>query len=57
MCAAPGGCLQYHRGVRGRITSFNYGEDGELPNINRLNYGVCVRREKGFCAIQVSFLG
>ena len=51
--AAPGGCLQHLRGISGRITSFNYVE-GEDSNINKLNYGVCVRKEKGFCAIQVN---
>lgn len=50
---APGGCVQYHHGIAGRITSFNY-VDGAESNMNKLNYGVCVRKEKGFCAIQVT---
>jgi len=50
--AAPGGCLQYYTGTVGRMISLNYWENAP-SNINNLNYGICVRREKGFCAIQV----
>lgn len=55
---APGGCLQFHQSPHGRVTSFNSGaNDGHLSaNIIGLNYGVCVRRERGFCAIRVHTL-
>jgi hypothetical protein len=47
----PEGCLQYHTGVEGRLTTFNFGEDGHLPN---QNYKICVRQEMGFCCNKYS---
>ncbi|XP_014369924.2 uncharacterized protein LOC106719946 [Papilio machaon] len=61
---APNGCLQYYTGLTGTINSFNY---GTTPNtalsaslvtgtrqIANLNYGICIRMEAGYCAIQYS---
>ena len=47
----PEGCLQYHTGVEGRLTTFNFGEDGHLPN---QNYKICMRQEMGFCCNKYS---
>ena len=49
---APDGCLQYHTKVSGKVTSFNFkmednSEDKKFPNqISKLNYNVCLRRER-----------
>ena len=40
----PNGCLQYHTGIDGRITTFNWGGTQHLRN---QNYRVCVRQEEG----------
>ena len=43
----PEGCLQYHTGVEGRLTTFNWeGADGHLAS---QNYKICIRQEMGFC--------
>lgn len=43
----PEGCLQYHTGTDGRITSFNWaGANGHLQN---QKYTICLRQELGFC--------
>ena len=48
----PEGCLQYHTGVEGRFTTFNWeGQDGHLQN---QFYKICVRQEMGFCCTQYS---
>ncbi|XP_076359106.1 uncharacterized protein LOC143251747 [Tachypleus tridentatus] len=51
---APNGCLQYHTGVTGRSSSFNF--DGPASDISRhlanQNYAVCVRQETGYCSIR-----
>jgi hypothetical protein len=60
--SAPNGCLQYFRGESGTITSFNYGEGPNTAlsaslvtgtrQLANTNYGICIRMEAGFCAIQ-----
>jgi len=49
--APDSGCLQYHTGLTGRLTSFNFipTTDNHLKN---QNYNVCIRPEAGFCCIQ-----
>ncbi|CAG9781866.1 unnamed protein product [Diatraea saccharalis] len=59
---APNGCLQYYRGATGTINSFNYGGTANTGlsaslvtgtrQLANLNYGICIRMEAGFCAIQ-----
>ncbi|GIY44890.1 CUB domain-containing protein [Caerostris darwini] len=51
--AAPPHCLQYHRGTRGAIKSFNYDEPGllGLGYPNNMDYVICIRKEPGFCSI------
>ncbi|CAK1588200.1 unnamed protein product [Parnassius mnemosyne] len=59
---APNGCLQYYTGTTGIINSFNYGTTSNTGlsaslvtgtrQIANLNYGICIRMEAGFCAIQ-----
>ncbi|XP_072931070.1 uncharacterized protein [Epargyreus clarus] len=61
---APNGCLQYYTGITGTITSFNYGTAANAAlsaslvtgtrQIANLNYGICIRMEAGYCAIQYS---
>ncbi|XP_059046247.1 uncharacterized protein LOC131841893 [Achroia grisella] len=64
---APNGCLQYYTGTSGTINSFNYGTGantalsaslvtGTRQMVN-LNYGICIRMEAGYCAIQYSQSG
>ncbi|XP_059097778.1 uncharacterized protein LOC131892061 [Tigriopus californicus] len=47
------GCLQYHTGLTGRLTSFNFlpTNDNHLAN---QDYSVCIRQEAGFCCIEYS---
>ena len=40
----PNGCLQYHTGIDGRFTTFNWGGTQHLRN---QNYRVCIRQEEG----------
>ncbi|XP_069685946.1 uncharacterized protein [Periplaneta americana] len=60
---APRNCLQYHRGVRGTIESFNYQsvEANNLPvtpgYMNNLNYAICIRKEPGYCSITYTNTG
>ncbi|PRD29764.1 UNVERIFIED_CONTAM: hypothetical protein NCL1_28428 [Trichonephila clavipes] len=51
--SAPPHCLQYHRGTRGAIKSFNYDEPGLLGMgyPNNMDYVICIRKEPGFCSI------
>ncbi|KOB68973.1 Uncharacterized protein OBRU01_17471, partial [Operophtera brumata] len=59
---APNGCLQYYTGITGTIPSFNYGTAANTAlsaslvtgtrQIVNLNYGICIRMEAGYCAIQ-----
>uniref|UniRef100_A0A1E1WFY2 CUB domain-containing protein n=2 Tax=Pectinophora gossypiella TaxID=13191 RepID=A0A1E1WFY2_PECGO len=61
---APNGCLQYYTGLTGTIRSFNYGTAANTAlsaslvtgthQIANLNYGICIRMEAGYCAIQYS---
>jgi len=44
----PNGCLQYHTGIDGRFTTFNWGGTQHLRN---QNYRVCIRQEEGYCCI------
>merc|ERR1711971_1377370 len=44
----PNGCLQYHTGIDGRFTTFNWGGPQHLRN---QNYRVCIRQEEGYCCI------
>ncbi|XP_054715415.1 uncharacterized protein LOC129224894 [Uloborus diversus] len=51
--AAPPHCLQYHRGTRGSIKSFNYDEPSLLGSgyPNNMDYVICLRKEPGFCSV------
>ncbi|XP_053688704.1 uncharacterized protein LOC128737946 [Sabethes cyaneus] len=61
---APDGCLQYHFGTTGTISSFNYGF-GANPNLNVVGaigtrqiagqrYGICIRSGPDTCSITYS---
>ncbi|KAB0791812.1 hypothetical protein PPYR_03612 [Photinus pyralis] len=55
-CSNPLNCLQYHTGVTGVISSFNYDQASSLSRsvpeyYNNLNYAICIRKEKGYCSI------
>lgn len=45
--------MQYHKGTRGSIKSFNYDEPGLLGQgyPNNMDYVICIRKEPGFCSI------
>ncbi|XP_059097260.1 uncharacterized protein LOC131891648 [Tigriopus californicus] len=47
------GCLQYHVGLTGRLTTFNFipTNDNHLRN---QQYSICIRQESGMCCIQYS---
>jgi len=49
---APDGCLQYHTGPGGRITSFNGGFAGAQTIVNQ-QYNICLRQELGMCKFNV----
>jgi len=47
---APSGCLQYHFGTRGRLTTFNFdGSNGHLAN---QQYNICLKHNKGYCCVK-----
>merc|ERR1711899_2553 len=51
--APPGGCLQWHIGVTGQLTTFNWAQaDGQ--HLQNQNYDICIRQEKGFCCTEYS---
>lgn len=46
----PEGCLQYHTGIDGRFTTFNF--NGVVPqHLDAQRYNICVRQEEGYCCI------
>jgi len=52
---APAGCLQYHSGLSGNFSSFNYDAENRTGsgNIDGLVYSICFRRELAFCSIRL----
>lgn len=52
---APAGCLQYFTGRSGSVSSFNFEHNKNvgIKTIKGLNYGVCFRKEDGFCSLKV----
>eukprot|EP00094_Tigriopus_californicus_P014310 TCALIF_13875-PA protein Name:"Protein of unknown function" AED:0.27 eAED:0.27 QI:14/0.75/0.8/1/1/1/5/0/209 len=47
------GCLQYHTGLTGRFTSFNFAPTNDNHLANQ-DYSICIRQEAGFCCIEYS---
>merc|ERR1739844_436131 len=41
----PDGCLQYHTGTAGQLTTFNYA--GNALHLENQNYNICIRQEMG----------
>merc|ERR1711971_1373264 len=41
----PDGCLQYHTGTAGQLTTFNYA--GNAPHLADQDYNICIRQEMG----------
>ena len=41
----PDGCLQYHTGSAGQLTTFNYA--GNALHLADQNYNICIRQEMG----------
>merc|ERR1712018_123737 len=48
--APPGGCLQYHTGTTGQLTTFNWAPN-DAQHLQNQNYDICIRQEDGFCCI------
>ncbi|TRY76471.1 hypothetical protein TCAL_05341, partial [Tigriopus californicus] len=48
---APNGCLQYHFGLSGRLTSFNFNPTND-NHLASQNYNVCIDQEDGFCCVE-----
>ena len=49
------GCLQYHRGLLGRITTFNFAD--ESTHLAVQDYSICLKRFPGkFCALVLIFI-
>jgi len=48
------GCLQYHQGLTGRITNFNWGATAAANQVHLANQrqSVCIRRAEGMCCIR-----
>ena len=42
----PDGCLQYHTGIDGRFTTFNWG-GATAQHLRNQDYRVCIRQEEG----------
>merc|ERR1712061_6687 len=55
-CAASyrpsSGCLQYHQGLTGRFTSFNFLEATTPAHLSNRDYSVCIRLEAGMCCVR-----
>ena len=49
--SAPDGCLQYHTGLTGRLTTFNFLPTGD-NHLPLQEYNICIRQEDGFCCVQ-----
>ena len=45
----PNGCLQYHTGIDGRFTTFNYDNPttAQQTHLRNQNYRICIRQEEG----------
>lgn len=51
--AAPSGCFLYYKGPSGSLRSFNYDAPDEYRGYQSgFNYGICLRRESGFCGVR-----
>jgi len=44
----PGGCLQWHTGTTGQLTSFNWSPI-DAQHLQNQDYDICIRQEAGFC--------
>ncbi|TRY81100.1 hypothetical protein TCAL_13875 [Tigriopus californicus] len=53
LCPTGCGCLQYHTGLTGRFTSFNFAPTNDNHLANQ-DYSICIRQEAGFCCIEYS---
>jgi len=57
-CAAnyrpDSGCLQYHNGVTGRFTTFNFANAATQSHLRNQNYNICIRQEEGYCCVRYS---
>ena len=51
---APEGCLQYHTGLTGRLTTFNFLDSTTPQHLASQSYQICVRPELGYCCVQYS---
>jgi len=49
--APPSGCLQWHTGLTGQITTFNF-LNSAGTHLASQNYNACIRQESGFCCVQ-----
>merc|ERR1712223_1282977 len=49
--APPGGCLQYHTGTTGQLTTFNWAPN-DAQHLQNQNYDICIRQEAGFCCTE-----
>merc|ERR1712004_172028 len=50
------GCLQYHTGLTGQITSFNF-QNTQSYHLASQDYSVCIRQAAGFCCTEYSVCG
>jgi len=47
----PQGCLQYHTGTTGTVSSFNWQDSTAYEHLQSQSYNACVRQEQGYCKI------
>jgi len=47
----PNGCLQYHTGQAGTVSSFNWQDSKAYEHLQDQRYSVCVRQARGYCRI------
>ena len=52
LITAPEGCLQYFVNPEGYIKSFNFDME-QSPYPSDLDYSICIRRQQGFCGINL----
>ena len=50
----PGGCLQYHTDLAGRIKTFNFDDSSDQQHLASQEYNICIRQQAGYCCVEYS---
>ena len=50
----PGGCLQFHTDLAGRIKTFNFDDSSDQQHLASQEYNICIRPQAGYCCVEYS---